>query len=333
MGGGTTTILKIKGIGLFSGGLDSILATKVIEGLGVEVTGVAFETPFFDARKARAIARKIGLPLIVMDITDEHLRMLDAPRYGFGKNMNPCIDCHILMVRKAGELMEQRGADFLFTGEVLGQRPMSQGKQSLHIVASRSGYGGYVVRPLSARLLAETIPEKEGTIDREKLLDIQGRSRKRQIEMARNYGISGYSSPAGGCLLTDPMFSKRLKDLFEHRPDHDVRDIELLKHGRHFRLNQDVKAIVGRREGENRAIEDLSRNGDVIIKARDYPGPTVLVPYGCDDATLEVAASICLLYSDAPNDSELAVLCRTGGSSRLILAKSASKESVKDWII
>ncbi|MEA3471493.1 MAG: tRNA 4-thiouridine(8) synthase ThiI [Thermodesulfobacteriota bacterium] len=325
--------MKIKGIGLFSGGLDSILAVKVIGGLGVEVTGVAFETPFFDAVKAKAIARNIELPLMVMDITDEHLLMLGAPRYGYGKNMNPCIDCHILMLKKAGEVMEETGADFLFTGEVLGQRPMSQGKQSLHIVASRSGYGGYVLRPLSAKLLPETIPEREGTIDREKLLDIQGRSRKRQIEMARNYGISGYSNPAGGCLLTDPMFSRRLKDLFEHRRDHDVRDIELLKYGRHLRLSQDAKAIVGRREGENKTIEDLSRNGDVIIKARDYPGPTVLVPYGCDDETIEVAASICILYSDAPNNSEVTAVCRTGDTSHQITAKSASKDDVKDLMI
>jgi tRNA-specific 2-thiouridylase len=333
MEGRITAILKIKGIGLFSGGLDSILAAKVIEELGVEVTGVAFETPFFDAIKAKEIAYKIGIPLTVMDITDEHLPMLEAPRYGYGRNMNPCIDCHILMLKKAGQLMEKMGADFLFTGEVLGQRPMSQGKQSLHIVASRSGYGGYVVRPLSAKLLAETIPEKEGKIDREKLLDIQGRSRKRQIEMARNYGISGYSSPAGGCLLTDPIFAKRLRDLFQHRKDRDVRDIELLKYGRHLRLSQDVKAIVGRREGENNAIEDFSRDGDLIIKVADYPGPTMLVPYGCDDATLEVVASICVLYSDAPKDTEVTVVCREGNSSRLIPAKSASKEDVKDWMI
>ncbi|TFG37632.1 MAG: tRNA 4-thiouridine(8) synthase ThiI [Syntrophobacterales bacterium] len=325
--------MKIKGIGLFSGGLDSILAVKVIAGLGIEVTGVAFETPFFDARKSRTMAEKIGLPLIVMDITDDHRIMLEAPRYGYGRNMNPCIDCHMLMLKKAGEKMEEMGADFLFTGEVLGQRPMSQGKQSLHIVASRSGYGGYVLRPLSARLLPETIPEKEGKVDRKKLLDIQGRSRKRQIEMARNYGISGYSSPAGGCLLTDPIFSRRLKDLFEHRKDHDVRDIELLKHGRHLRLNQAVKVIVGRKEGENNAIEDLSRNGDVIIKVRDYPGPTTLVPYGCDDEVLKLASSICVLYSDAPNDSEVMVLCGKGDTSWLISAVSASKEEVKNLMI
>lgn len=325
--------MKIKGIGLFSGGLDSILAAKVIEELGIEVSGVAFETPFFDAIKAQAMARQIGLPLTIMDITDEHLPMLEAPRYGYGKNMNPCIDCHILMLKKAGQVMEKREADFLFTGEVLGQRPMSQGKQSLHIVASRSGYGGYVVRPLSAKLLAETIPEREGKVNREKLLDIQGRSRKRQIEMARAYGISGYSGPAGGCLLTDPMFSMKLKDLFEHRKDRDVRDIELLKYGRHLRLSPDVKVIVGRREGENNTIEGLARNGDLIIKVKDYPGPTVLVPYGCDYATLEVAASICVLYSGAPNDSDVTVVCREGISSRLIPVTSASKEDVEDWLI
>lgn len=325
--------MKIKGIGLFSGGLDSILAVKLMQEIGIEVTGVAFETPFFNARKSKKIAEQIGLSLVVKEITDEHLTMLRAPKYGYGRNMNPCIDCHTLMVKKAGEMMEEMGADFVFTGEVLGQRPMSQGKQSLHIVASRSGYNGYVIRPLSARLLQETIPEKEGKVDRNMLLDIQGRSRKRQIDMARNYGITGYSNPAGGCLLTDPNFSRRLKDLFEHREDCDVRDIELLKLGRHLRLNRATKAVVGRKEGENNVLESLFRNGDILIKIKDYPGPSTLVPYGCDEETLNAAAGICVLYSDAPKDSEVMAVCKKKDSCRSISIKSASKEDVRNLMI
>ena len=166
-----------------------MLAVKVIQEQGIEVEGVTFETPFFNAEKARRTAEQIGIPLIVMDITEEHLEMLKAPRYGYGRNMNPCIDCHTLMLMTAGRKMEELRASFVFTGEVLGQRPMSQTKQSLHIVAKNSGYGEYILRPLSARLLPETIPEKEGKVDRGRLLDIQGRGRKRQIEMAKRYGI------------------------------------------------------------------------------------------------------------------------------------------------
>ncbi|MBW2559118.1 MAG: tRNA 4-thiouridine(8) synthase ThiI, partial [Deltaproteobacteria bacterium] len=180
-------MLKVKGIALISGGLDSILAVKVVQEQGIEVQGVAFETPFFSADSALEACKAIDLPLSVVDITREHLVMLRAPRYGYGKNMNPCIDCHILMLKKAGEKMESENADFIFTGEVLGQRPMSQGKQSLHIVAKRSGYQEYIVRPLSAGLLPETKPEMEGKIDRQRLLDIQGRSRKRQMELADRY--------------------------------------------------------------------------------------------------------------------------------------------------
>ncbi|HOO90034.1 MAG TPA: tRNA 4-thiouridine(8) synthase ThiI, partial [Syntrophales bacterium] len=210
------TVLKVRGIALISGGLDSILAVKVVQEQGIEVQGVAFETPFFSAHRAVEACRNINLPLSVVDFTQDHLAMLKAPRYGYGKNMNPCIDCHILMLKKAGEMMEAQGADFVFTGEVMGQRPMSQGKQSLHVVAKRSGYQDYIVRPLSARLLPETKPEIEGKIDRLKLLDIQGRGRKRQMEMAVRYNIDHYATPAGGCLLTEPGFAKRLRDLFDH---------------------------------------------------------------------------------------------------------------------
>ncbi|MDO9528398.1 MAG: tRNA 4-thiouridine(8) synthase ThiI [Syntrophales bacterium] len=326
--------MKVKAIALFSGGLDSILAVKVIQEQDIDVLlGITFVTPFFGAKKSIEASKMIGLPLLPIDITEEHLAMLKAPKYGYGRNMNPCIDCHALMLKIAGEKMEELGADFLITGEVLGQRPMSQGKQSLHVVAKNSGYNGYVLRPLSANLLPETIPETEGKVNRESLFDIQGRGRKRQMEMAKKYGITNYSTPAGGCLLTDPMFSKRLKDLFEHQKDFKIRDIELLKSGRHIRLNEKTKIIVGRNKKDNAHIQGLSQDEDTIITMKDFPGPTVLIPYGCDDTALNRAAAICALYSDAPDDEEVTAISKTGTTDRSISTTAAKREDIKDLII
>ncbi|MHB8907611.1 MAG: tRNA 4-thiouridine(8) synthase ThiI [Syntrophales bacterium] len=325
--------MNIKGIGLFSGGLDSILAFKVIDSQGIEVRGVTFETPFFSAAKARATARMIGLPLTVLDITEEHLQMLHAPRYGYGKNMNPCIDCHTLMIRLAGRRMEEEGADFLFTGEVLGQRPMSQGKQSLMVVAKNAGYPERLLRPLSAKLLPETGPEREGKVDRSRLLDIQGRGRKRQMEMAVQYGIASYPPPAGGCLLTDPVFTRRLRDLFTSHPGHGVRDIELLKVGRHFRLGEATKAVVGRNAADNEAIERLSGPGDALIRIAEVPGPTVLVPGGGDPETRLLAARLCARYSDAPRNREVLASCLRAGVSESLTVLAASPEEAAERII
>ena len=336
MGGKFYKILKVKAIALLSGGLDSILAVKLILEQGIEVEGVTFETPFFSARKARSMAKKVGLPLVIIDITEEHLEMLKAPRYGYGKNMNPCIDCHILMLKIAGKRMEETGADFVFTGEVLGQRPMSQGRQSLDLVAKRSGYQEYILRPLSAKLLPETKPEIESKVDRQKLLDLQGRSRKRQIEMARCYGITDYSTPAGGCLLTDPMFSKRLKDLFKHHRDFRIRDIELLKFGRHFRINNTTRVIVGRNSLDNEAIQRFYEEGDILIHMTHFPGPTAIVPDGADEADEKVcrhAAAICAYYSDAPKDVENIATCKAGKNVTLITTKAFSRGDVEQWMI
>jgi len=323
----------VKGISLFSGGLDSLLAAKVILEQGIEVLGVTFETPFFSARKAQNLAERTGLPLLTLNITDEHMDMLKAPRYGYGKNMNPCIDCHTLMLNKAGRVMEESGADFVFTGEVLGQRPMSQNKQSLYTVAKNSGYGEYVLRPLSARLLPVTKPEMEGKVDRERLLDIQGRGRKRQLALAKHYDIKDYVSPAGGCLLTDPLFSKRLKELFRQQQEFTVRDVELLKVGRHFRTATSCKVIAGRNNFDNENILRLSDSGDVIIHMAHYPGPTVLVPGGCDEKNILLAASICALYSDAPNDREVMTVCRTGKTVTSVMTTAARREDVEHWMI
>lgn len=323
----------VKAIALFSGGLDSILAFKVIEAQGIEVLGVTFSTPFFGPQKALATARRIGLPLAVLDITEEHMQMLHSPRYGYGKNMNPCIDCHTLMLKVAGRRMQEEGADFVFTGEVLGQRPMSQGKQSLYVVAKNAGYPDRILRPLSAALLPETEPERSGKVDRSRLCDIQGRSRKRQMEMAVHYGITSYPAPAGGCLLTDPIFARRLRDLFERHPDHRMRDIELLKVGRHFRLSATAKAVVGRNVMDNGTIEKLAEAGDALLKIDRYPGPTVLIPGGGDSDAICLAAGICARYSDAPRDREAAVHCLRDGITTTLTVTAAAPDVVEQLLI
>jgi len=325
--------VTIKGIGLFSGGLDSILAFKLIAQQGIEVLGITFETPFFGAAKARTTARRIGLNLAVIDFTAEHLAMLHSPRYGYGRNMNPCIDCHTLMLKVAGRRMEEEGADFLFTGEVLGQRPMSQGRQMLQVVAKNAGYPERILRPLSARLLDETAPEREGKVDRSALLDLQGRGRKPQMELAARYGIDFYPPPAGGCLLTDPMFTRRLRDLFARHPGHTVRDIELLKVGRHFLLDESTKAVVGRNAMDNATIEKLAAAGDALLRISRFPGPTVLVPGGGDEAARLMAARLCIRYSDAPRDSEALVNCLCKGSATELVARGLTPEETEQRLL
>ncbi|MCK4272394.1 tRNA 4-thiouridine(8) synthase ThiI, partial [bacterium] len=255
----------VVGIGLFSGGLDSILAVKVLQEQGIGIIGVTFTTPFFGAGRASEAARQLGMDHRILDITTEHLEMVRHPKNGYGRNMNPCIDCHAMMFRKAGEFMEREGADFLFSGEVLGERPMSQNRGSLVRVARESGYEPVILRPLSARLLPETLPEREGKVDRERLLDLQGRGRKRQMELAAFYGIQDYPAPAGGCLLTDPIFSRRLRDLFQHSDSVTVQDLELLKVGRHLRLDDGFKMVVGRNQSENKRLGELCAPDDLLL--------------------------------------------------------------------
>lgn len=310
-----------------------MLAVKLLQDQGIVVEGLTFTTPFFDARKAEAAAARIRIPLRIEDITTEHLRMMKAPRYGFGKHMNPCIDCHTLMLHLAGRIMDETAADFIFTGEVLGQRPMSQTRQSLHIVARNSGYGEYVLRPLSARLLPESRPEREGKVDRQRLLALQGRGRKTQMEMAGAYGIKHYPPPAGGCLLTDPIFSRRLKDLFERHPDPDRRDMELLKHGRHFRIAAAAKAIVGRNEKDNLALQSLIRENDAVLKMADFPGPLVLIPGGGSEEEVREAARLCVLYSDAPKDAEAAVQVTSSGRPYVMAVRSADPVEASQRIL
>jgi len=200
-------------------------------------------------------------------------------------------------------------------------------------VARLSGYADYIVRPLSAQLLPETLPEKEGKLDRSRLLDLQGRGRKRQMELVQSFGISEYSNPAGGCLLTDPIFSRRLRDLFTHQSEFQRRDFELLKSGRHVRINEHTKIIVGKNERDNTAILNFRREGDAILDAKDYPGPVVLIPAGAERADLETAAAICARYSDAPKGQEIIIECQADGKTIQIRAKSANPDEVAKLII
>ena len=323
-----------KAIGLLSGGLDSILATRLLQNQGINILAITFQTPFFGIQWARNAAAQLKVPLQTIDIFDEHLQLVRNPRYGYGKNMNPCIDCHIVMLKQAGGLLEREGCDFVYTGEVLGQRPMSQNKQALRLVARGSGYEDLILRPLSAKLLPETRPEREGKVDREKLLDIQGRSRKRQLALANRLGIRDFPGPAGGCLLTDPAFSRRLRDVIAHQDEVQIRDIELLKVGRQFRLGNGTKVVIGRYKEENERILELAKEGDVVATVADYPGPIALIPGGTTKLSREVAASLCVRYSDAPDDLSVSVLLEEKGRGEERLESQAcARETCEELII
>ncbi len=267
---------KPKCLILFSGGLDSILAAKILMEQKIKTKGIAFKSFFFDGSASKKPAKAIHLSLKVVDFSKEHLKIVKNPKYGYGKAMNPCIDCHILMLKTAKKIMKKEKFDFVATGDVLGERPMSQNKKALELIENEAGLEGYLLRPLSAKLLEPTVPEKLGWVEREKLLDIFGRSRKKQIGLAKKYKIKEYPSPAGGCLLTDLEFGKRLKKLLKVFPNCGGNDIELLKYGRHF-WEDKIKIVVGRSEKENKEIKKLKRKQDILIEMKNYPGPLTLV--------------------------------------------------------
>ncbi len=322
----------IKSIALFSGGLDSQLAVLLIREQGVEVKGITFATPFFAPETAIKAARDLDLSLEIVDFTEEHLEVIKNPKHGYGKNLNPCIDCHALMVKKAGEYMKKTGAHFIITGEVLGERPKSQNYQALGVVERESGFQGLVLRPLSARLLPPTLPEEKGWVDREKLGSIQGRSRKPQMALAEKYGLKEYPSPAGGCLLTVEGFSNRLKDLLKYQEEVSRSDLELLKVGRHFRPGEKAKIIVGRNQEENKKIFDLAEKGDLLFKTSSIPGPTTLLRGHSQEEDLYMAASITARYSDA-SAPEVAVEVKgvNGDDEKEIRVKPLKDEEVNKF--
>ncbi len=303
----------MKAVSLFSGGLDSMLAVCVIKEQGIEVIAVNFVSPFFGADPAnRAAAEQLGVEYQEIEIGPAYMEILKNPVYGYGKNFNPCIDCHGFMLKTAGMFMKEIGARFLITGEVLGERPMSQNKPALYKVEKLSGYQGLVLRPLSALLLEPTIPETEGWVDRSRLLDISGRSRTRQIQLAEHYQIKEYPTPAGGCLLTQENFSKRLRKIFAVQPYIPAGDLEILKVGRHFYLNENVLLVVGRNHNENERINKIARGGDYLFKVTDRPGPLGLLRVFnyAEEPDLSFAAAIVARYSDS-RDLDLANMAVT----------------------
>jgi tRNA U34 2-thiouridine synthase MnmA/TrmU len=267
---------KVKALVLFSGGLDSILAAKILAEQGIEIVPVYFKSYFFGPEIAKKSAKENGFELKIVDISKEHLKIVKNPKFGYGKGANPCLDCHILMLKKAKEIMKKENFNFIATGEVLGERPFSQNKKALEIVEKESSLTRYLLRPLSARLLRKTVPEIKGWVDREKLFDISGRRRKRQMELAKRFRIKWYPTPAGGCLLTDPEFAKRLMRLMENYPKFEGNDIDLLKVGRHFWEGK-TKIVVGRSKDENLKLKKLAKKKDILVEMKNYIGPTTLI--------------------------------------------------------
>lgn len=293
-----------KAIALLSGGLDSILATRLMLEQGIEVEAVNFITVFCNCTSrgktclaSKSAADKLGVKLKVFEVSNEYFEIVKNPKHGYGKNINPCVDCRIFMFKKAGEYMKTIDASFLVTGEVLGERPMSQRRDAMRIIEKESGLEGLILRPLSARLMEPTVPEKEGLVDRNKLLDIKGRSRKPQFQLAEELHIKDYPCPAGGCLLTDSEFAARMRDLIAHS-GLTLNSVKLLKIGRHFRITPQAKLVVGRNEQENERLMRLANTGDVRFKPKEVKGP---VGIGCghfDRNALVLASQIVVRYSD-----------------------------------
>ncbi len=298
---------SIKAIVLFSGGLDSTLAIYIAKQQGLELLALKFSSPFCLCDKKRGCSnhgssgtlKKLGIELKTIDNTKEMLECVKRPKYGYGSGLNPCIDCRILMLKKTKQYMLGIGASFVITGEVLEQRPMSQRRHMLRLIEKESGLDGLIVRPLCAKSLEETIPEKNAWIDRKKLLNIVGRGRRQQIAVAKELGINDYPCPSGGCLLTDPNFVRRLKDLMEHTIEFSLNDILLLKLGRHFRINQECKLVVGRNEKENDALLNLVKDNDLIFMPEEtIAGPTALARGKFGTQERKTAASLVSRYCD-----------------------------------
>ena len=341
---------QIKAIGMLSGGLDSRLAVRLMQGQGIQVLGLHFYTGFCIASRNRRVGRverpsarhealdagaELDVPVEMIDIAHEYTSVVLNPRYGYGSGMNPCVDCRIFMLRKAREYMEQVGARFVFTGEVLGQRPKSQHRQQLRTVERESGLEGLLLRPLSARLLPPTVPEKEGWVDRDQLLNISGRGRKEQIALADDLEIGDYPQPAGGCcFLPDPHFSRRLRDFVSHHSPDAVtpEQMALLAVGRHFRLDDQVKVIVGRDEGENNYLTWAGAD-HWHFSTPDFPGP---VGISADTLTEEHVAQIAGLvasYSDGKSQTQVRIEVRRNGHASFVFVNPTPREATNSWRI
>ena len=325
---------KKKVVALLSGGLDSQLAVRMMQEQGFEVSAVAIKTPFcdFDCGRGcgfeiRERADDLNVNLKTVYLGDEYIEMLKHPKYGIGSGFNPCIDCRAMMFDAAKKHMDEIGAEFIISGEVLGQRPMSQHGPALRTIEKASGLVGKIVRPLSAALLPETDPERNGLIKRENLGMIKGRTRRAQLDMAKKYGIENPPNAGGGCLLTDPTFGLRAKDLFVHTETPTINDIDLLKIGRHFRLDEQTKFVVGRNKDENEMIKAIALPGDILFQARDHMGPVSILRGKNADMYIKFASSITLRYSDAPKGEQALVIINKDNTKEEIITEHAEEES------
>lgn len=304
---------------MLSGGLDSMLAARVLMAQGIHVTGLSFESPFFSADKARAAAAQLGIPLMVEDFSDDLVALIEHPKHGFGANINPCIDCHAAMIRRAGAILQRDGFHFVATGEVLNQRPMSQTRRNLDVVAEESGLKDRLLRPLSAKLLPETEPERLGWVDRSRLLDLNGRGRKPQHRIAGEFGFSNIPPSAGGCKLTEPNYAEKVWDLRRNAQLADRNAVNLLRYGRHFRLSPRVKAIVGRDAPENTALTSMARSTDSLLNTLPaIPGPTVLVTGPAGEKELTMAAQLCARYSDVRTEARVDIVLASPSGNRTL---------------
>ncbi len=304
-----------KAIGLLSGGLDSTLAVRIMLDMGIEVVALNFLSPFCTCTskgagcKSEALkaSKQFGIKSKTLYLGEKYLEMLKSPKYGYGSNMNPCIDCRIMMFKEAKQLMIDENASFIFTGEVLGQRPMSQRRDTMNIIERDGGLKGLIVRPLSAHFLKPTLPEINGTINRNRLLKIRGRSRKHQMALAEEKGIFDYPCASGGCLLTDYHFVKRLKDLRRFQNSINLNDVRLLRVGRHLRINDQCKIIVGRNKEENEKLGKLVQPGDYVFRSIEQKGPLVVAKGEIENGAMETISAITAHYSKAPKFAKIPV--------------------------
>ncbi len=346
---------QIKGVGLLSGGLDSTLAVRIILEQGIDVTALHFRTGFSyferdllvgrgavepsDAEKA---AELLGVDVEIINVSADYLPVVLRPRYGYGSGMNPCVDCRIFLLRQAKAWMEERGYHFIFTGEVVGQRPKSQMRPTLNTVERESGLSGYLLRPLSARLLEPTVPERRGWVDREKLYGISGRGRKEQIALAKQFGISDYPQPSGGCCyLIDRTYARRLRDFLAHEGDAALtyESAQLLAIGRHLRLPSGRKVVVGRHQQENEYLKRCGVAG-VLLTTVDHPGPTTLLLGRPAPGEIELGARITAGYSDGRGEPAVRVEVyrdgrgkREGSPSRSLIVEPMLKEAARELMV
>ncbi|MEM2130699.1 MAG: hypothetical protein QXI71_04110 [Candidatus Bathyarchaeia archaeon] len=327
---------KPKALILISGGLDSMVAARLLLEQNIDVEALHFRTPFYEQNEefVEKFCRDMGINLYKIALKKEYLKIVLAPKHGYGNEMNPCIDCRILELKKAKRIAEKIGADFIVTGEVLGERPFSQRKDMMLHIEKEAGLEGKVLRPLSAKLLPETEAEKKGYVSRQRLYAIKGRRRTPQMMLAKELGITEYPNPAGGCLLTEPRFADRLKEHIKNEKNLTMLDVELLKIGRHFRIGK-TKVIVGRNEKENNKLSFLCRQNMnfSMLEVSEYMGPTTVIVGKPDIETIQKAAAITVRYSDAPKDIPVSLRYNSKNKQEVINAHAMPDSELRTYII